>query len=250
MSNTRLTQRLIDALKPRKKTFDLRDTELKGFGVRVRCSGIKRYFVQSQQQGIRTWRIIGNAAGMTLEEARCHARSALASLHNGEEIIAATNEETRFGVVAEKLFEACERHWKVSTRRVNRNYLKKQILPWFRDMQVAGITELDVKQWHASLHATPFAADCTAPVLTFSSGRPRFTAIARRVPPQMSVSVDIEGADAIAFSRRTKCEGSAPYRHRIIAGDRSDPFAAPDRVPPQRNHSRRLSWSDYREGHL
>ena len=36
MSNTRLTQRLIDALKPRKKTFDLRDTELKGFGVRVR----------------------------------------------------------------------------------------------------------------------------------------------------------------------------------------------------------------------
>ena len=106
MSNIRLTQRLIDALKPRKTTFDLRDTELRGFGVRIRCSGIKRYFVQSQHEGARTWRIIGNAAGMTLEEARCRARSVLASLYNGEEIIAATNEETRFGVVAEKLFEA------------------------------------------------------------------------------------------------------------------------------------------------
>ena len=100
MFNTRLTRRQIDALKPRKKTFD----------VRVRSSGIKRYFVQSQQEGIRIWRIIGNVAGMILEEARCHARSALASLHNGKEIIAVTNEEMRFEVVAEKLFEACERH--------------------------------------------------------------------------------------------------------------------------------------------
>lgn len=65
MSNTRLTQRQIDALKPRKKTSDLRDTELKGFGVRVRSSGIKRYLVQSQHEGTRTWRIIGNAAGIT-----------------------------------------------------------------------------------------------------------------------------------------------------------------------------------------
>ena len=149
MSNTRLTQRQIDALKPRKKTFDLRDTELKGFGVRVRSSGIKRYFVQSQHEGTRTWRIIGNAAAMTLEEARYHARPVLASLHNGEEIIAVTDEETRFEVVAEKLFEACERHWKAGTRKVNRYYLKNQLLPWFQNMQIAGITERDVKQWHA-----------------------------------------------------------------------------------------------------
>ena len=166
MSNTRLTQRQIDALKPRKKTFDLRDTELKGFGVRVRSSGIKRYFVQSQHEGTRTWRIIGNAAEMTLEEARCRARPVLASLHNGEEIIAVTDEETRFEVVAEKLFEVCERHWKAGTRKVNRYYLKNQLLPWFQNMQIAGITERDVKQWHASLHATPFAADRAAPVLS------------------------------------------------------------------------------------
>ena len=252
MSNIRLTQRQIDALKPRKKTFDVRDTELKGFGVRIRCSGIKRYFVQSQHEGTRTWRIIGNAAGMTLEEARCHARSALASLHNGEEIIAATNEETRFEVVAEKLFEACERHWKVSTRKANRFYLKNQILPWFRNMQVAGITERDVKQWHASLHATPFAADRSAPVLSV---------ILRQAEVY---GYRPEGSNPCVGIRRYRRRG----RERFLSPEEMQRLGAvlsrhePDHpleaatirllllTGCRRNEILTLKWSDYREGHL
>ena len=252
MSNTRLTQRLIDALKPRKKTFDLRDTELKGFGVRVRSSGIKRYFVQSQHEGTRTWRIIGNAAGMTLEEARCHARSVLASLHNGEEIIAVTNEETRFGVVAEKLFEACERHWKAGTRKVNRYYLKNQVLPWFQNMQIAEITKRNVRQWHASLHATPVAADRSAPVLSVllkqaevygyrpegsnpcvgirryrRSGRERFLS-----PEEMQRL----GAVLSRYENTRPLEIAA-IRLLLLTGCRSNEILS-------------LKWSDYREGHL
>ena len=252
MSNTRLTQRQIDALKPRRKTFDVRDTELKGFGVRVRSSGIKRYFVQSQQQGTRTWRIIGNAAAMTLEEARCRARSALASLHNGEEIIAVTNEETRFEVVAEKLFEACERHWKVSTRKVNRNYLKNQILPWFRNMQIAGITERDVKQWHASLHATPFCADRSAPVLSVLL---RQAEVYGYRP---------EGSNPCVGIRRYRRRG----RERFLSPEEMQRLGAvlsrhePDHpleaatirllllTGCRRNEIFSLKWSDYREGHL
>ena len=252
MSNTRLTQRQIDALKPRKKTFDVRDTELKGFGVRVRSSGIKRYFIQRQQQEIRTWRIIGNAAAMTLEEARCHARSVLASLHNGEEIIAATNEETRFGVVAEKLFEACERHWKVSTRKVNRNYLKNQVLPWFRNMQIAEITERDVKQWFASLHATPFAADRAAPVLSV-------------LLKQAEVyGYRPEGSNPCVGIRRYRRSG----RERFLSPEEMQRLGAVlDRHEPDHpleiaairlllltgcrcNEILTLKWSDYREGHL
>ena len=252
MSNTRITQRQIDALKPRKTTFDVRDTELKGFGVRVRNSGIKRYFVQSQHEGTRTWRIIGNATAMTLEEARCHARSALASLHNGEEIIAVTDEETRFDVVAEKLFEACERHWKVSTRKVNRNYLKKQILPWFRNMQIAGITERDVKQWHASLHATPFCADRSAPVLS--------------VLLRQAEVYDYrpEGSNPCVGIRRYRRRG----RERFLSPEEMQRLGAVlSRYEPdhpleaatirlllltgcRRNEIFSLKWSDYREGHL
>jgi len=165
MSNVRLTQCLVDALSPRRKPFDVRDTELKGFGVRVRSSGTMRYFVQGQHKEIRIWRILGDAADLTLEEARRRARSVLASLHNGDEVIAATGEETRFGANAEKLFASCGRGWKDSTRTINRYYLKNQILPWFRDMQVAEINRRDVRQWHASLHATPVTADRSVPVL-------------------------------------------------------------------------------------
>ena len=252
MSNIRLTQRQIDALKPRKKTFDVRDTELKGFGVRVRCSGIKRYFVQSQHEEIRTWRMLGDASGMTLEEARCHARSALASLYNGEEIIAVTNEETRFEVVAEKLFEACERHWKVSTRKANRNYLKNQILPWFRDMQIAEITKRDVRQWHASLHATPFAADRSAPVLSVLL---RQAEVYGYRP---------EGSNPCVGIRRYRRRG----RERFLSPEEMQRLGAvlsrhePDHpleaatirllllTGCRRNEILTLKWSDYREGHL
>ena len=252
MSNTRLTQRQIDALKPRKNTFDVRDTKLKGFGVRVRSSGIKRYFVQSQHEGARTWRIIGDAAEMTLEEARCHVRSALASLHNGEEIIAVTNEETRFEVVAEKLFEACERHWKAGTRKVNRSYLKNQILPWFRNMQVAGITERNVKQWHASLHATPFAADRSAPVLSVLL---RQAEVYGYRPEGSNPCVGIRryrrcGRERFLSPEEMQWLGAVLSRHEpdhpleaatirllLLTGCRCNEILS-------------LKWSDYREGHL
>ena len=252
MSNIRLTQRQIDALNPRKKTFDLRDTELKGFGVRVRSSGIKRYFVQNQHEGTRTWRIIGNAADMNLEEARCQARSVLASLHNGEEIIAVTNEETRFEVVAKKLFEACERHWKAGTRKVNRCYLKNQILPWFGNMQVAGITERDVKQWHASLHATPFAADRAAPVLSVLL---RQAEVYGYRPEESNPCVGIRryrrrGRERFLSPEEMQRLGAVLSRHEpdhpleiaairllLLTGCRCNEILT-------------LKWSDYREGHL
>ena len=37
----------IEALEPRKSAYDIRDSELKGFGVRVLSSGSKRFFVHS-----------------------------------------------------------------------------------------------------------------------------------------------------------------------------------------------------------
>ena len=39
MPANRLTQRRVDALKARKKVYDIRDGELRGFGVRVLPSG-------------------------------------------------------------------------------------------------------------------------------------------------------------------------------------------------------------------
>ena len=70
MPAIRLTQRRVDALRPRHKVHDLRDTELKGYGVRVMPSGTKRYFIHTQHQGRRVWKTVGDATAMTEAEAR------------------------------------------------------------------------------------------------------------------------------------------------------------------------------------
>ena len=62
MPAIRLTQRRVDALRPRRKVRDIRDAELKGFGVRVMPSGARRYFIHSQHRSERVWKIVGDAA--------------------------------------------------------------------------------------------------------------------------------------------------------------------------------------------
>ncbi len=41
MATLRLNDRRVDALKPRKSAYDIRDRDLKGFGIRVLPSGCK-----------------------------------------------------------------------------------------------------------------------------------------------------------------------------------------------------------------
>ena len=165
MPTSRLTQRRVDALKPRRKSCDIRDAEIKGFGVRILPSGRKRYFLHSQVDGNRVWHAIGNAEDISLEHARALARSMLGSRRNGEELISGTS-NTPFETVAEEVFQRYRRHWKPRTLKVNLGYYRNQILPWFRGRPIAGITRRDVQQWFASLHATPVAADRSAPVLS------------------------------------------------------------------------------------
>ena len=50
MSRTTLTEARIRALKPRKTAYVLRDTKLRGFGVRMLPSGRKRFFVHCQHR--------------------------------------------------------------------------------------------------------------------------------------------------------------------------------------------------------
>ncbi len=127
-------------------------------------SGRRRFFIHAQHDGRRIWKIIGDPEQEGAKEARDAARAVLAAIRKGDPIVASPD-ETLFEVVAEDMFRRHSRRWKPSTCKVNRHHLRKQILPWFRDMQIADITGRDVRDWHASLSATPAAADRPAPVL-------------------------------------------------------------------------------------
>ena len=165
MASTTLTDALVRALHPQKSARDIRDGNLKGFGVRVMPSGAKRYFVHCQHEGQRIWKIVGDAAAMDADEARSRAAAMLAWIRQ-EGPLPALPADTVFEAVAEATFRRHERIWKPRTLKVNRGYLRKQLLPHFSGRQVAEIARQDVVNWFASLRATPVAADRSMPVLS------------------------------------------------------------------------------------
>ena len=164
MPGVRLSQSRIEALEARKSPYDIRDTELTGFGVRVLPSGGKRFFVHSQHEGQRIWKTMGDADSIGLDEARRRATELLAAIRRDE--TPALPEDRLFEAVAEEVFDRYGRNWKPGTRKVNRNYLRNTILPRFRGRNIADITRQDVQRWFASLRATPVAADRSAPILS------------------------------------------------------------------------------------
>ena len=164
MPNVRLSGSRVEALEPRKSPYDIRDAELKGFGIRVLPSGAKRYFIHSQHEGRRCWKTIGDADTIGLDEARRQAAELLAAIRRDEK--PALPQDRLFEAVAEEVFERYGRNWKPGTLKVNRNYLRKTILPWFGGKNIADIGREDVQRWFASLRATPVSADRSAPILS------------------------------------------------------------------------------------
>ena len=166
MRNLPLNQHRVDRLKARNSTYDIRDTDLKGFGIRVLLSGKKSYFLQTQYEGRRRWTKIGDADAMPETEARSQARSLLAGIRKGQENAAALPSDIAFEAVADEVFSYYRRHWKPRTLAVNLNYYKNNILPWFKGRPIAGITRPAVLEWFESLHAKPALANRSLPVLS------------------------------------------------------------------------------------
>ncbi|MXX91767.1 MAG: DUF4102 domain-containing protein [Boseongicola sp. SB0677_bin_26] len=211
MPSIRLTDARIKALKPTQNTRNVRDANLRGFGLRILPSGRKRYFIHTQFNGQRIWKLIGDANQTSLADAREAARAVLAAVRKGLPAVASAD-ETRFETIAEEAFRSQSRRWKPSTLKVNRWYLNNQILPWFRGRQIADITRKDVQNWFMSLHATPVAADRSAPVLSVIMAqaevfgyRPTGTNPCRGIQGAGRERQGVRGRDASLSEVETRC---------------------------------------------
>ena len=142
----------------------MRDTDLKGFGLRIWPSGKKRYFIHSQHGGRRVWKTVASAENANADEARARAAAMLAAIRRGGD--APESSEILFEAVADEVFRRYARNWKPGTLKVNRNYFCNHILPRFKGRPIADIDSTDVRQWFAALHAKPAAADRSAPILS------------------------------------------------------------------------------------
>ena len=146
MPKRRLAQDLVDALEPDGSVREFRDTQLRGFGVRIMPSGRKSWFVHAQNDKRRKWTKLGEATTMPLAKARTLARANLATYRNRNPSSPPdAAAEIPFEDVAEAAFRRHARLWKHGTMEVNRHYLKNQILPHFTGRPVALVTADDVR---------------------------------------------------------------------------------------------------------
>lgn len=158
----------------------------------------------------------------------------------------------RFEIMADEVFRRHGRRWKPRTMRVNRSYLRNQILPWFADRPVGAISRREVRQWFASLNQTPAAANRSLPILSVIL---REAEIHGHRP---------EGSNPCSGIRRYRRRG----RERFLAPEELRELGAalakreagaplPTAVVRlllttgcRQGEVRALRWRDYREGHL
>ena len=251
MPIVRLKESRIEALEPRRSPYDIRDRELKGFGVRVLPSGRKRFFVHSQHEGRRLWKTVGDASAMGLDEARRRATELLAAIRR-DDGAPALPEDRLFEAVAEEVFSRYGRHWKPGTKKVNRNYLRNTILPRFAGMNIADIGREDVRRWFGSLRATPVAADRSLPILSvimrqaeIYGYRPEgsnpctgFRRYRRKGRERFLSELELRRLGLVLDSREARHPREAAFiRLLLLTGCRKNEIGT-------------LQWSDYREGRL
>lgn len=167
-----LTKRTIDALKAAPgEDLVVFDDQLPGFGVRVRPSGIKTYFIQYRNEYGRSKRFkVGRHGVLTPHQARVEARKLLASVASGEDPAELRSKAKAMPTLAEfseeYLASHVDIHNKPSTRRHVRTDLKNHLLPAVGSKAVAEITQADVARLHMRLAKTPNAANRVLRVLS------------------------------------------------------------------------------------
>jgi hypothetical protein len=152
--NGKLTARTVNSVQadPRRAVF-LWDNELKGFGLRVKPSGVAAFVIQYRPEGSRTARrlTLAKTGMVTVEEARQLARVKLAEVVKGGDPAADKTDrrdEPAVRDLAARFRRENVAHLKPSTRREYERLLDDVILKAIGSRQVAAVSRGDVGKLH------------------------------------------------------------------------------------------------------
>ena len=163
----KIMKRSVDALQPEPDRDVFKwDTELRGFGVRVKPSGVKSYLVQYRNAEGRTRRLVlGKHGALTPETARDIARKKLTAVAEGEDP-SAERHAARTGMTVSEVcdwyLEQAEtgrilgrnrRPIKASTLHMDRSRIETHIKPLLGSRAVSGLTLRDVEGMQADIAA-------------------------------------------------------------------------------------------------
>lgn len=173
----KLTKRFIDALKPvRGRDVVAWDSELRGFGVRVKPSGATSYVIQYRNADERSCRLtLGKAGTLTPDEARALARDKLADVAKGADPVA----EKRSASGAPTVSEICDwylenakagrilgrkgRPIKASTLTLDEGRINTHVKPLLGSRRVRTLTLADLEGFQADIVAGKTAKPRTGP---------------------------------------------------------------------------------------
>ncbi len=156
----KLTKRFVDALKPVTRDTLYRDSDLKGFGLRVKPSGAKTWLVQYRNQAGRTRKLaLGKVGVLTPDEARQQARQRLGEVAGGADPSAARGAlrgAVSVAALCDDYLKAADkglvlgkrkRPKSPSTLATDRGRIERHIKPLLGTMAVADVQATDIRRF-------------------------------------------------------------------------------------------------------
>ena len=124
------------------------DTELAGFGVRIRPSGNAFWTVRLRHRGKQRRVTLGRAEDVDATFASAKARRLLAEVAlDGLPKQTAVKTTPTLSAYVETYWEDIARYWKPSTAKRNRDAWRRDLAPVFGAMRVAEVMPADVVRW-------------------------------------------------------------------------------------------------------
>lgn len=167
----KITKRAVEAALPQDDDVFLWDQELRGFGVRVKPSGVRSYVIQYRNGHGRSRRLtIGTHGRLTAEEARYEARQLLSKVARGADPAGekkSLREAPTFADFAKRyMSEHASGRKKVGTLVTDQINLRCHILPALGKLPLTSIQRTDIARMMQSMRHTPGAANRTLQLLS------------------------------------------------------------------------------------
>jgi integrase len=135
-------------LPPAPREYVIWDTELAGFGMRVRPSGKRYWFVRLRHRGKHRRVSLGRIEEVEALTARGEARKRLAEVAlDGLPRRVSVKIAPVLDDYVEEFWTDCARHWKESTQARNQSALRLEVLPRFGKMRLDLIGRAEIARW-------------------------------------------------------------------------------------------------------
>lgn len=174
MPSAKLTKRAIDAIKPQALRFEVWDTDLKGFGLRVEPSGVKTFIIRYRpgaggRAAPKRFMAIGrHSEAFTPEQARRRARELLGAAARGDDPAGERAKHRAAASVAELAKAFMAQHVstkrKATTAESYRHVIDAYVLPALGRHKAAAVTKADISRLHHQLATKPAIANRMAAV--------------------------------------------------------------------------------------